>query len=176
MINKRPGHTSHSHVKFLLSLLLAAALLISALPVYAAEDAAPMAEDAVPTEENAAPAENTADEIPAEDATQEPAPDLDALLAEQASEYVTITVYDRSTYTFGPIQLVEGFQYPTTPDREMRIKGSGTSSNNIRISSVKWFKKNYEGEYIQDTTGSFTEGTWRCEMLLNGVSSSNIYD
>ena len=170
-----------------LSLILAAALMIPAIPVYAADGEetvidplettdSPEAADTLEIPDTPEAADTLESVDPLEISAPEEDPgQADILLEEQASEYVTITVYDRQKYDWGPIKLVTGFQYPTDPSREMRISGSGTSSNNIRIQSIKWYKKE-SSFYTQDTSGKFSEGTWQCEMLLNGVSESNIYN
>ncbi len=107
-----------------------------------------------------------------------PAENEDRPLEEKASDYVTITVYNRQTSNWGEIYLVEGFQYPTNPSREMKISGASSSSNNIRIESVEWLKQNSSGQYVADTSSDhkFSAGRWRCDLKLSGCSELNIHN
>ena len=117
------------------------------------------------------------DETEPEDLFDEPLEWEETILEEQeekaAGASVTIEVYNRTINDWGPIALYSGCD-ASTNDRNYRLTKNGTT---VGFVSIEWLKKNTgTGEYIKDNTEKFSEGKWRCDLLLNGVSASNIHD
>ena len=99
------------------------------------------------------------EEIPVEEESDE------ALLAD---EWVTIQAWSYLDNDWGPVVFYEGYRYPATTNN-LRKSGS-----NVGIVSIEWQKKNSSGDYVTDTSGTFTAGQWRCNLKLSGCSTSNI--